>query len=686
MRVLILILLIIFCLKLQLYAQKSESYQIQVEKDIERILEEHDPEVDSRKPEEMIRELLDFAANPLNINRASVDELQLVPGITVTLAYAIVSYRNEIKLFESKDELVNVSGVGTVTLTQIAPYLSIGNPSEQRKDIYLNPKIWLHNSRLDVYSRYRRPVQTAEGYTIPDTSGGYLGNPVNYYQRIQLKSNHLSMNITQQKSPGEYLNGPLQFHHNTFNISLHNLGRLRKLVAGDFSVRTGQGLILRNSSVFGKGRDVIRSANRTSGGPTVREFSSANSENAFRGIAFTYGNSLRFTGFYSFKKRSSSVVNGDTIRFPVNTITYNTNNQLDRRHNTHQQTAGGRVSVELPSLSAGFNGYLNNFDRPVRTGTQPYQLHAFEGKRIHALSFDYNLRLNRLNLFGEAGKTDNSAYGLISGLKLSQISDFEIAVGYRNYSHRFQSIFGGSFAEQSGTPRNEEGFYIGLSHNVSESIRISAYADQFHFPAPRFQLSRPASGYDWLGMIEYNPDRDTEVYLLARQKVRGHEYYAFDAFGRSVLYPGTNQRIAFRLHFGKQIHTKIRIRNRAEFVSTDSPSNDGGIGYLVYQDIRYQARHNLQIDARITFFETDGFEQRLYHFENDLLYVFSSTMLFAQGQRMYILINYQPVESVRIWFKAATTIYENRKTIGSGRNRIPGNVKSDIGIQVRVRI
>ena len=675
------LLLTLSSLPTVLHAQAIDE---RIEMDIERILEEFDPEEDEYDPEELIRRLLDLAAEPLNVNRASVDELLMVPGMTMGLAGAVVSHREEVKPFASIEELTAVRGVGPATLERFAPYLSVGSRAERRQDVLLNPGTWIHNSRLDAFSRYRRPLQEAAGYQLADTLGGYLGSPVHYFQRFHLRSRHLSANLTQQKNPGEQYLGLSRFNHNTFHIGLQNLGRLRQLMIGDYSVRFGQGLILHSGAGFGKGRDVIGSANTTS--PGIRGHTSAQSAGAFRGLAVSYGGNVRLTGFYSNKQRTASVVNGDTIRFPVSSVSYNTLTERDRANNTGQQTAGGRIALKSSSYSAGISGYLNRFSRPVQSGTQPYQLYAFQGRKASALSLDYRVRVHSLSLFGEAARTGNGAYGMITGMELSAGPDSEIALAYRNYSRRFQSIFGGSFAELSGTPRNEEGFYIGLRHSFTETIRMSTYFDQFRFPAPRFQLRQPSSGYDWLGLIEYTPDRNTELYLMMRQKIRQQEYATSDRFGRQQRLLSDHRRIASRVHFGKQVHPNIRIRSRAEMVRVRPPGSEPEFGYLIYQDIRLQARHNLQIDARITLFETDGFEPRLYHFENDLLYVFSSIMLFDQGQRMYILFNYRPAERIQIWLKAATTIYENRNSIGSGRNRIEGNTRSVIGVQVRIRI
>jgi competence ComEA-like helix-hairpin-helix protein len=595
------------------------------------MLEEFDPEDGADDPEEFIRQIQELAVNPVNINRAGRDDLMKIPGISAGIAAAIISYRNDVKPFETISEVIEVRGVGRTTFDRISPFITVGSSADRRRDVYMNPRTWTHNGRFDTFSRYRRPFQTADGYQLPDSLGGYLGNPAAYYQRFSYRSRHISMNLTQQKRAGEEFKNPFALNHNSFHIGLQNLGRLRQLVAGHYSVRFGQGLILRGGSVFGKGRDVIRAP--FVGGPVFRGHTSAQSAGAFRGIAVSAGNRIRVTGFYSMTGRTASVVNGDTIRFPVNTVELSTLNDLERVNNTSQETAGGRISLEAQAFTLGVSSYFNRFSRPVQRGSQPYQLHSFEGTSTSAISADLVWRFRNLNLFGEAGRTGNHAFGIISGLEVSSGGNTDFIISYRNYSSRFQSIFGGSFAEQSGTPRNEEGFYAGIRHQVSESIRISAFYDQFRFPSPRFRVNQPSSGRDWFGLIEYIPDRETELYFQLRRKSSEAEIIKLTETGRPFAHLALSQRTSTRLHLTRQIHPDIRIRSRAEMVFINTGTNDHSSGYLIYQDIRLRPWQKLQIDARITFFDTDDFDSRLYHFENDLLYLFSSTMLFGRGQR-----------------------------------------------------
>jgi hypothetical protein len=84
-------------------------------------------------------------------------------------------------------------------------------------------------------------------------------------------------------------------------------------------------------------------------------------------------------------------------------------------------------------------------------------------------------------------------------------------------------------------------------------------------------------------------------------------------------------------------------------------------------------------------FDTESFATRVYQFENDLLYVFSSQAFFDQGQRMYVLLNYEPFDFLELWAKFGITVYEDTQVIGSGLNQIEGDQRSEIGLQARVR-
>ena len=60
-----------------------------------------------------------FANAGMNINTATQSELETLQGIGPAKAKAIVEYREEKGDFASKDDLVNVNGIGPGTIKQL---------------------------------------------------------------------------------------------------------------------------------------------------------------------------------------------------------------------------------------------------------------------------------------------------------------------------------------------------------------------------------------------------------------------------------------------------------------------------------------------------------------------------------------------------------------------------------------
>ena len=70
---------------------------------------------------------LGFALAAVNINTASVAELDAVKGIGETKAKAIVDYRSKNGPFKSIDDLKNVKGFGEKSIAKLKGELSVGD-------------------------------------------------------------------------------------------------------------------------------------------------------------------------------------------------------------------------------------------------------------------------------------------------------------------------------------------------------------------------------------------------------------------------------------------------------------------------------------------------------------------------------------------------------------------------------
>ena len=666
-----------------LLAQQQDTTRSEVQDDLEDAIENFDPGDTEFDSEQMTQFLQELAENPININNANVNALLQIPGLNLKLARGIIEYRSEVKPFETIEELDEVSGIGRVTLEQVRPYVTVGSGLELGRALYTNPRYWTADGEFQMFSRFQRDLQEARGYQQPPQEGGYIGSPIKYYQRMGYQSDHLSVNLTQEKDPGEELVGPFQFDHRTWHVALENNGHLQMLVGGDYSLGFGQGLVLWSGAAFGKGSNVVGAVSRNGRG--IKPYTSAQETNYYRGAAVTYGGKLQFTGFYSNRKRSASDISPDTTRYPGTDGYHRTENEFLQKDNLQQQLYGGHIQFELPFGIVGATGYQTTFDRFIAASDQTYAQYDFEGTSNYAYGMDYTFLAGPAVVFGEIAQSENGGYGLIAGVESSLGNDTDITLAYRKYQKEFQSILGNGFGEVSGQPKNEEGIYLGMRHVIREKVTLSAYIDQFRFPSARFGTSQPTQGFDWLAKAEIDLTDDLNVYVQLRSEIEDDEYEVLDSFGRSERRLGNAQRSSFRANLEYWVNENVRLRTRGELVRSRQAGEELELGYLLYQDLRLRINDKLRLDTRLSMFDTESFATRVYQFENDLLYVFSSQSFFDQGQRMYVLLNYEPFDFLELWAKYGITVYEDTQVIGSGLNRIEGDRRSEFSIQARVR-
>jgi competence protein ComEA len=72
------------------------------------------------------------AANPVNLNSATLAQLQTLPGVGAAAAQRILDYRQKNGSFKKIEELMNVKGIGEKSFLKLKPLISVGADKADR--------------------------------------------------------------------------------------------------------------------------------------------------------------------------------------------------------------------------------------------------------------------------------------------------------------------------------------------------------------------------------------------------------------------------------------------------------------------------------------------------------------------------------------------------------------------------
>ncbi len=632
--------------------------------------------------------LQEYLARPLALNRASqtdLESLQLLTDIQIT---EFLHYRLTLGELTSIYELQAIPSFDQGTITSILPFITI---EDNRALTAATLSKMITTGRNELFVRGTRVLEEQKGYQIREgQAAAYAGSPYQYYIRYRHQfEQKLRYGFTLEKDPGEpFFQGVNKngFDYSSFHFFIRDPGpHIQAVALGDFAVSLGQGLIM--NSGYGGGKSAFVTQIKR-GGNTLRPYTSVNESATLRGIAAAFQfRDLHFT-FFASRTRQDANLQGDTTDSPGFQSSFSslqlsglhrTKSEIEDKDAIRHTLVGGRIDYRRKNLQIAVNALNNHFNHSFDRAFQPYNQFYFRGNSLSNLSTDYSYFYKNINLFGETAISDNGALASLNGMLLGLSRYLDLAVLYRNLSPYYQALQATPFIESSQA-NNEKGLYVGTQIKINPSFWISIYGDYWTHRWLRFAVDAPSIGNEHLFRVTYYKKRKLEAYLQFRSENKAVNQRIVPEKINGLFY---RSRKNLRLHFKHQIHKNLELRNRIEFSQVRTAPQTISRGFLVFQDFIYKSnRLPLSFTSRISYFDTDDYNARIYAYENDILYSFSIPAYFNQGIRYYLNLRCQ-IRNLTLEIRLEQTWYRNQEVISSGNEQIDGNTKSRIKIQCR---
>ncbi len=635
-------------------------------------------------------ELEAYLKRPLNLNKASREQLEQFPFLDPLEIDGILNYRAEAGDFISIYELQSVPELDMSKITILSRFLTV---EELQFDLDKSVLTRIKESRKEFFAHTTTALQERRGFkSINGEEPKYLGDPFRYYLRFRGSyENKFSYGVAAEKDIGE----PWQkqgFDYYTAHVFIRDVNkRIKALALGDYNVSLGQGLILHTG--FGRGKSIFTTQTKK-GGYTIRPSTGVNEFLFFRGAAVTLNLPANFelTLFGSYRDidgtvRVDSLESGGAEVFFSSIQSsglHRTKSEIANRDAIKNTSIGGNLKYSQRNLSIGVNALYDRFSAPLVYRDAPYNRFRLNGTELMNVSLDYTYIMKNVHFYGETAMSDNGGLATLNGILLGLHPKANAAIVYRNFQANYQNINGNTFSETI-SPENEEGIYLGTEIKPNYNWNISFYGDFFKHPWLRFNADAPSYGQEFLGRVTYRVKRKMETYLHFRYESKDRNYRPEDV-ATNILIPFVRQQIRWHIEY---VATKgIVLRNRIEFskagrLSLGQESN----GFMILQDIICKPIGSpFSFTGRLALFQTDDYDSRIYAYENDLVYNFSIPPYFGQGMRTYLNLRYTGIRNLSIEARIANTKFFNQDGIGSGNDMIEGNNRTDIRIQLIYRI
>lgn len=554
--------------------------------------------------------LFELSIHPLNLNKATREDLLQSSLFRQDQINAILNYRSEYLFFVDLEELRTLSAFNNSDLERVKQYLYCKSSNEQQ-----------------VKNRHQQFLIRTK--TNSTAQKDYPSSPFQHFARYRIANpNTGAFGFSIENDIGEGFNSDPSSQIPADYLGYYFIYKPRykktKVAIGNYTLQFGQGLHFWNGFGFSKS---IYTTEISKHDTELREFSSSSETNNLHGLAVSYGHKINLTGFYSNKKIDGSITSDSSFSNFQYTGLHRTPAELNNKDQVIEKIIGTRVSYNSNQTKIGITSSNIHFSKYLIPNGDLYLLNRFSGNSINSVSLDIHQYNRKIEFYGESILNNNLGMAHIYGATTKISSSLKSSFAFRHFNSKYFSRYFNVLSESS-TPNNEKGLYFGFTWQPHPSWVLSSYIDQFEFPWLQFSINSPSKGVELVSQINHQISPHTHFYIRwkTQEKEANHS-------GNIV----TKKQHKIQLQLNHQISRSWTYQTRvnSNLVSQETTRSNG---WAVSHAFNYKQRY-WSFYIRHVSFSTNDFNSRIYAYENDVRYSFSSGNYYGKGQRIILLLN-----------------------------------------------
>ena len=578
--------------------------------------------------EDIEEELLSIADNPMDLNTITQEELSQLMFLSDEQIDAILMYQYE-HGFKEIYELQLIDCLKDYEIRNLLPFVRVdslevqGFRSSGGKKMYFREVF--HYAKHEMTLRMdARNIEDFEG----DPMYGKLRYRFNYKNRVQA-----GVSVLRRQGDEAIRQEGERWDYGGY-IQLKDIGPMKTVVAGNYQASFGYGLVV--GSPFKRGKSAYIQSTATTDEGLKKYSSVGDSYNYFHGVGATARVSrwADVSAFYSLRKGKEEAWN--------HVVGVNATGRWNR-------LKVGITAVEtIEATSSQF--------RERSQASYSLEVKDDESKRratSGVMGVNARWNMGKVDIWGEVATSHGNKWGVgvITGVRYRPISDLNLLAIYRYYSPEFDNIYANSLCSWSRM-KDEHGGYLGVEYNRLRNWQLSAFGDVWK------------TGFETMAQADFIPQKDYRMHTRFRVK-RKDEKDTYSLRWNMVY------------EFGQW---KMKTQADGNMVQAKGAWT---YGWSVLQDVEYRfSEVPIVLQLRAQAFDAREWNNRVYIYENDVLYAYAIPFVYGLGGRFWLNARYKINDMFSLYLRVSETIYQRAWAMEHDKK----STRTDVHALLRVKL